>query len=494
MSEIMIGKGKKEANLNLRMLNRHGLIAGATGTGKTVSLKVLTEQLSLSGVPVFLADIKGDLTNLAKSGEVNEKIATRLKNLGIEDGFEPQGFSVRLWDVFGEAGVPVRTTISSMGAPLLARILNLNDTQAGILNIAFKVAADKNWDLIDLKDLQAILRELADNSSEYSGVYGNIAKQSVASIQRNLLVLEQEGGHIFFGEPALDLADFIQVDAQGRGVINILSATKLFNSPSLYSTFLLWMLMRLFENLPEVGDLDKPKLVFFFDEAHLLFKDAPKVFLDKVEQIVRLIRSKGVGIFFITQNPMDLPENILAQLGNRIQHALRAYTPKELKAVRTAAETFRQNPEIDVAEVITQLEVGEALVSFLNESAQPNVVERAFIRPPMSSFDPLSAMETQGIINNSPYFAKYASGVDRESAHEILGRKSQREFELQEESRRAAEQEKFRKEAERQARSSARRPKSTVEKAAESFVNSAVRTVGRELANGILKSLGVKKR
>lgn len=494
MSELMIGKGKNAANLNLKMLNRHGLIAGATGTGKTVSLKVLAEQLSLAGVPVFLADIKGDLTNIAKAGEITEKVASRIENLGIKDDFEPQAFPVRLWDVFGEAGVPVRTTISSMGAPLLARILNLNDTQAGILNIAFKVANDKNWALVDLKDLQSILKELADNSSEYSGAYGNIAKQSVASIQRNLLVLEQEGGHIFFGEPALNLMDFIQTESDGRGVINILSATKLFNSPSLYSTFLLWMLMSLFENLPEVGDLEKPKLVFFFDEAHLLFKDAPKVFLDKVEQIVRLIRSKGVGIFFITQNPMDLPENILAQLGNRIQHALRAYTPKELKAVKTAAETFRQNPEIDVAEAITQLEVGEALVSFLNESAQPSVVERAFIRPPMSSFDQLSAMEAQGLINNSPFYSKYTAAVDRESAHDILSQKSQREFEIQEENRRAAEQEKLRKEAERQARSNARRPKSTVEKAAESFVNTAVRTVGRELANGVLKSLGLKKR
>lgn len=503
MTQMMIGKGANPAYLNLNMLNRHGLIAGATGTGKTVTLKVLAEQLSQQGVPVFLADIKGDLTNLAKAGEVTEKLATRLESLGLLEEFEPQAFPVRLWDLYGQAGVPVRATISQMGAPLLARILNLNDTQTGILNIAFKVASEKNWLLIDLKDLQALLREIAEHASEYSTQYGNIAKQSVAAIQRSLLVLEEAGGDIFFGEPSLDLADFMQVDSEGQGVVNILNATKLFLTPTLYSTFLLWLLSELFESLPEVGDVDKPKLVFFFDEAHLLFKDAPKVFVDKVEQIVRLIRSKGVGVFFITQNPTDLPETVLAQLGNRVQHALRAYTPKELKAVKTAAETFRQNPDLDVATVITELEVGEALVSFLNENAQPSMVERAFIRPPQSSFTPLSDLEVQGLVNASPFYDKYAESINRESAEELLTAKMQATAAAKEEEKQALEvekaakalekeQEKARKEAEKAARSAARKPKSAVEKATESFINTAVRTVGRELAKGLLGSLKKK--
>lgn len=500
MTQLQIAKGSNPVYLQLNMLNRHGLIAGATGTGKTVTLKVLAEQLSLAGVPVFLADIKGDLANLAKSGQVTEKLAGRLEKLGLTETYENRAFPVRLWDVFGEAGLPVRTTISEMGAPLLARILNLNDTQTGILNIAFKVADDKGWLLIDLKDLQALLREIAEQASEYSAQYGHIAKQSVAAIQRSLLVLEQEGGDIFFGEPALDLADFMQVDSEGNGAINILNATKLFNSPSLYSTFLLWMLAELFENLPEVGDLDKPKLVFFFDEAHLLFKDAPKIFVDKVEQIVRLIRSKGVGIFFITQNPLDLPEMILAQLGNRVQHALRAYTPKELKAVKTAAETFRQNPDLDVATVITELEVGEALVSFLNDKAQPSVVERAYIYPPQSSFEPLSPLDIQGLMNASPFYNKYMDSLDRESAHEVLEKRllnQQAEAAAAQEAKEAEkaakalakEQEQARKEADKAARAAARKPKSAVEKAADSFINSAVRAVGRELVRGIFGSL-----
>lgn len=500
MTTLTIAKGKSPVALHLNMLNRHGLIAGATGTGKTVTLKVLAEQLSQAGIPVFLADIKGDLANLAREGEVTEKLASRLDKLGLADSYENRAFPVRLWDVFGEAGVPVRTTVSEMGAPLLARILNLNETQTGILNIAYKVADDRGWLLTDLKDLKALLRELTDQAAVYSQDYGNIAKTSVAAIQRSLLVLEQEGGDIFFGEPALDLTDFMQLDAQGQGAINILTATKLFHSPTLYATFLLWLMAELFENLPEVGDLDKPKLVFFFDEAHLLFKDAPKIFVDKVEQIVRLIRSKGVGIFFITQNPMDLPESILAQLGNRVQHALRAYTPKELKAVKSAAESFRQNPELDVATVITELEVGEALVSFLNEKAQPSMVERAYIYPPQSSFSPLTALDTQGLVNASPFYDKYTEVLDRESAHEVLAAKlaqdeaaktAQAEAEQVEKAAKALakEQEKARQEAEKAARAAARRPKSAVEKAADSFINSAVRAVGRELVRGIFGSL-----
>lgn len=488
MTEIKVGVGKEPIMMQLNMLNRHGLIAGATGTGKTVTLKVLAEQLSLAGVPVFLADIKGDLTNIAKEGALTDKLSQRLEKIGYND-FEPQAFPVRLWDVLGQAGHPVRATISEMGPVMLSRLLGLNDTQEGVLNIVFKIADEKGWLLIDLKDLQAILKEVYDHASDYSAIYGNIAKQSVAAIQRGLLVLEQEGGEVFFGEPALEVPDFIVTDDKGQGMVNILNATKLFQSPTLYATFLMWMLAELYETLPEVGDLDKPKFVFFFDEAHLLFKDAPKVFVEKVEQMVRLIRSKGVGIFFITQNPLDLPESILAQLGNRVQHALRAYTPKEIKAVKTAADTFRQNPAIDTAEAITSLEVGEALISFLTPDAQPAVVERGFIIPPKSSFDVLSAMEIQVLINQSDLYDKYTEAVDRESAYEILAAKV-----VDEAAQKAAEDkkkadEKAAKEAEKEERRRARKPKSEFEKARDTFVNSAIRTVSRELVRGILGSL-----
>ncbi|TWT12012.1 helicase HerA-like domain-containing protein [Streptococcus sp. sy004] len=484
MKEIVIAKGTQPVSLNLSMLNRHGLIAGATGTGKTVTLKVIAESLSQAGVPVFLADIKGDLANLAKEGSLTDKLASRLEMLGLSD-YTPHAFPVRLWDVFGQEGHPVRATISEMGPIMLARLLNLNDTQSGILSMVFKIADDKGWLLIDLKDLQALLREVADNASHYSSQYGNMAKQSIAAIQRSLLALEQEGGDFFFGEPALDLQDFLQTDQLGQGVINILNATKLFNAPSLYTTFLFWLLAELYETLPEVGDLEQPKLVFFFDEAHLLFKDAPKSFVDKIEQIVRLIRSKGVGIFFITQNPLDLPESVLAQLGNRVQHALRAYTPKELKAVKTAAETFRQNPDLDVAKVITELQVGEALVSFLNDQAQPNMVERAYILPPKSSFEPLSALDMQGLINQSPFDAKYSQTLDRESAYELLAKKVEEDkvIEERQKSEKAASQQ-----VKRQA-TSGRRQKFTLDKARDSFINTAVRTVTRELVRGLFGGL-----
>lgn len=488
MTEIQVGVGKEPIMMQLNMLNRHGLIAGATGTGKTVTLKVLAEQLSLAGVPVFLADIKGDLTNIAKEGALTDKLSQRLEKIGYKD-FEPQAFPVRLWDVLGQAGHPVRTTISEMGPLMLSRLLGLNDTQEGILNIVFKIADEKGWLLIDLKDLQAILKEVYDHASDYSAIYGNIAKQSVAAIQRGLLVLEQEGGEVFFGEPALELTDFIVTDDKGQGMVNILNATKLFQSPTLYATFLMWMLAELYETLPEVGDLDKPKFVFFFDEAHLLFKDAPKAFVEKVEQMVRLIRSKGVGIFFITQNPLDLPESILAQLGNRVQHALRAYTPKEIKAVKTAADTFRQNPAIDTAEAITSLEVGEALISFLTPDAQPAVVERGFIIPPKSSFDVLSAMEIQVLINQSPLYDKYTETVDRESAYEILAAKVADEAAQKAAEDKKKADEKAAKEAEKEERRRARKPKSEFEKARDTFVNSAIRTVSRELVRGILGSL-----
>ena len=488
MTEIQVGVGKEPIMMQLNMLNRHGLIAGATGTGKTVTLKVLAEQLSLAGVPVFLADIKGDLTNIAKEGALTDKLSQRLEKIGYKD-FEPQAFPVRLWDVLGQAGHPVRATISEMGPLMLSRLLGLNDTQEGILNIVFKIADEKGWLLIDLKDLQAILKEVYDHASDYSAIYGNIAKQSVAAIQRSLLVLEQEGGDVFFGEPALELTDFIATDDKGQGMVNILNATKLFQSPTLYATFLMWMLAELYETLPEVGDLDKPKFVFFFDEAHLLFKDAPKAFVEKVEQMVRLIRSKGVGIFFITQNPLDLPESILAQLGNRVQHALRAYTPKEIKAVKTAAETFRQNPAIDTAEAITSLEVGEALISFLTPDAQPAVVERGFIIPPKSSFDVLSAMEIQVLINQSDLYDKYTEAVDRESAYEILAAKVADEAAQKAAEDKKKADEKAAKEAEKEERRRARKPKSEFEKARDTFVNSAIRTVSRELVRGILGSL-----
>lgn len=502
MATITIAKGKTPIEFQLNMLNRHGLIAGATGTGKTVTLKVLAEQLSLAGVPVFLADIKGDLSNLAKAGQVNDKLQARLDKLGITD-YSPQAFPIRLWDVFGEKGQPVRTTISEMGPLMLSRLLDLNDTQTGVLNIVFKIADERGWLLIDLKDLQAILKEVSDHASAYSGQYGNIAKQSIGAIQRSLLTLEQEGAELFFGEPALELADFIQLDvASGQGAINVLNATKLFNSPTLYTTFLLWMLSELYELLPEVGDIDKPKMVFFFDEAHLLFNDAPKVFLEKVEQIVRLIRSKGVGIFFVTQNPLDLPETVLAQLGNRVQHALRAYTPKEQKAVRVAADTFRQNPELDVATVITELEVGEALISALNDKGQPSIVERAFVMPPKSSFDVMTDGELQSLVQASPFQSKYSQPIDRESAYEKLATKvlgeeaATKEAELAKEREKAEKEaakaaERDRIEAERLARRSTggRQRKTVVEKATDAFISTAVRTIGRELVRGLLGSL-----
>ncbi|HEP6064997.1 helicase HerA-like domain-containing protein [Streptococcus pyogenes] len=497
MTTMTIAKGNQPIALQLGMLNRHGLIAGATGTGKTVTLKVLAEQLSLAGVPVFLADIKGDLSNLTKAGEVTDKLAARLATIGVSD-YQPQAFPVRMWDVFGQNGQPLRTTISEMGPMMLSRLLNLNDTQTGVLNIVFKIADEKGWLLIDLKDLQAILKEVGDHASDYSSHYGNVTKQSVGAIQRSLLTLEQEGAEQFFGEPALEVADLIQRDVvSGQGVINILSATKLFQSPTLYTTFLLWLLSELYELLPEVGDLDKPKVVFFFDEAHLLFKDAPKVFLEKVEQIVRLIRSKGVGIFFVTQNPLDLPETVLAQLGNRIQHALRAYTPKEQKAVRVAADTFRQNPDLDVARVITELEVGEALISALNDKGQPSIVERAYIIPPKSSFAVLSDIESQQLVQSSPFASKYSQSIDRESAYEKLAAKVLEDNRLAQEAIATAQREKEAKEAikaqaatKKANRRSVGRPRKTVvEKATDAFISTTVRTIGRELVRGLLGSL-----
>jgi DNA helicase HerA-like ATPase len=402
-----------------QMANRHGLITGATGTGKTVTLQSMAERLSFAGVPVFMADVKGDLSGMGAAGTPSEKLLKRIAELGLE-GFAPYANTVAFWDVFGQGGVPVRATVSDMGPLLLARLLNLNDTQAGVLQLVFKIADDQGLLLLDLKDLRAMVQHVGDNAKNFTTEYGNVAAASIGAIQRGLLTLEEQGGDLFFGEPMLNINDLMQVDANGRGVINIFAGEKLIHAPALYSTFLLWMLSELFEQLPEAGDLDKPKLVFFFDEAHLLFSDAPQALTDKVEQVVRLIRSKGVGVYFVTQNPLDVPEKILGQLGNRVQHALRAFTPRDQKAVQAAAETMRANPKFDAATVITELGVGEALVSFLDEKGRPTVVERGFIFPPASRLGPLTPEERQAIIQASPMLAAYGTTIDRESAYEIL--------------------------------------------------------------------------
>ena len=405
------------------MANRHGLISGATGTGKTVTLQKLAESFSRTGTPVFLADVKGDLSGLSQAGGQNPKILERAKQLGLEDltfASSPTAF----WDVFGEQGHPVRSTISEMGPLLLARLLSLNETQAGVLTIVFKVADDQGLLLLDLKDLRAMLQHVAENASQYKTAYGNVSAASVGAIQRGLLTLEEQSAEKFFGEPALNLDDLLQTDSEGHGIVNILAADKLLQSPKVYTTFLLWLLSELFEQLPEAGDLDKPKLVFFFDEAHLLFNEAPKALLEKIEQVVRLIRSKGVGIYFVTQNPMDVPEVVLGQLGNRVQHALRAFTPKDQKAVRAAAQTFRANPGLDVEKAITELGVGEALVSFLDDKGVPSAVQRGLICPPVSFIGPVEPSVRERIVRASLLYGYYEKSVDRESAYERLKEKA----------------------------------------------------------------------
>jgi len=402
-----------------QLANRHGLITGATGTGKTVTLQKLAESFSRIGVPVFMADVKGDLSGLGAAGTETPKLKARAEQLGIDlPAFEacPTVF----WDVFGAAGHPVRATISDMGPLLLARLLNLNDTQAGVLQLVFKIADDNGLLLLDMKDLRAMVQHVGDNAKQFTTEYGNVSAASIGAIQRGLLSIEQEGADKFFGEPMLDIADLMQTDQKGRGVINILAADKLYGSPRLYSTFLLWMLAELFEHLPEVGDLDKPKLVFFFDEAHLLFNEAPPALLEKIEQVVRLIRSKGVGVYFVTQNPLDIPDTVLGQLGNRVQHALRAFTPRDQKAVQTAAQTLRANPKFDAATAITELGVGEALVSFLDDKGRPAVVERAFITAPGTRIGPLTAAERDALIKGSLLYGHYEEVLDRESAYERL--------------------------------------------------------------------------
>ncbi len=416
---ILIAKGENELCLLPRMANRHGLIAGATGTGKTVTLQVMAENFSRIGVPVFAADIKGDLSGISQPGTEKPKIIERIKRLGLAD-FHFVGSPVTFWDVFGEQGHPVRTTISEMGPLLLSRLLNLNETQSGVLTIVFRIADDNGLLLLDLKDLRSMLQYVGDNAKEFTTQYGNISGASIGAIQRGLLALEEQGGDKLFGEPAMNLHDLMQTDINGHGMVNILSADRLMQSPKIYATFLLWLLSELFEQLPEVGDPEKPRLVFFFDEAHLLFDDTPEALLDKIEQVVRLIRSKGVGVYFVTQNPSDIPDTVLGQMGNRVQHALRAYTPRDQRAVKSAAQTFRSNPKLDAETVITELGVGEALVSLLDEKGSPGIVERALICPPKSQIGPITPDQRQRIISQSVLYGHYEKTFDRQSAYEML--------------------------------------------------------------------------
>ena len=429
MGEIFLGLGANGENQHLRLgqANRHGLIAGATGTGKTVTLQGLAESFSAAGVPVFVADVKGDLAGISMAGSPQfkhaDKLEGRAKQLGMDDYAYADNAAV-FWDLYGEQGFPIRTTISEMGPLLLVRLLDLNDTQEGVLNIIFRYADDNGLLLLDLGDLQSMLAFAYENAKDMSGKYGNVSKQSVGAIQRQLLSFESQGADMFFGEPALEIDDFLAVDDQGRGVINVLAADKLMRGPKLYATFLLWLLAELFETLPEVGDPEKPKLVFFFDEAHLLFDDAPSALQDKVEQVVRLVRSKGVGVYFVTQNPIDIPEKIAGQLGNRVQHALRAFTPRDQKAIRAASETFRINPALDVETAITELRTGEALVSTLMEDGAPSIVQRTLVKPPRSRLGPIDAKERAIIQSISPHDGKYDERVDRDSAEEVLARKA----------------------------------------------------------------------
>lgn len=484
---ILVGKSaSKELCLLPAMATRHGLIAGATGTGKTITLQTLAEAFSNIGVPVFMADVKGDLSGLSRAGGANAKAEARLKELGLGD-FHYSAAPTLFWDVFGQKGHPLRSTISEMGPLLLARMLNLNEVQAGVLTAAFKIADDKGWLLLDLKDLRALLEYASDNAAELRGEYGSISAASVGAIQRGLLQLEQEGGEMLFGEPALDFNDLLQTEGS-KGVINILAADALYNSPRVYATLLLWLLSELFENLPEAGDLEKPKLVFFFDEAHLLFNDAPAALLQKIEQVVRLIRSKGVGVYFVSQNPLDIPDVILGQLGNRVQHALRAFTPRDQKAVKAAAETFRNNPKLDVETAITELGVGEALVSFLDEKGTPLPVERALIKPPLSRIGAVSDSERQEVLQNSVIYGHYEKQIDRESAYEILKGRT-------EQSPPAAPSHQGVGLAWGEillggnAGKSGRRSQSVLETAAKSAARSIGQEVGRQIIRGVLGSL-----
>jgi DNA helicase HerA-like ATPase len=509
---VYLGTSRDTANrirdpqyLALKYANRHGLVTGATGTGKTVSLQVMAESLSRAGVPVFSADIKGDLSGIAATGEPKDFLQKRAADIGFADEYALVSAPTVMWDIFGEQGHPVRAAVSEMGPLLLSRLMDLNPTQEGVLNIAFKIADEEKLLLLDLKDLQALLADIAKRLKEVSGQYGNVSKASVGAIQRQLLVLEQQGGESFFGEPALEISDLMRTGLDGRGIVNVLAADRLMQSPRLYATFLLWLLSELFEALPEAGDTEKPRLVFFFDEAHLLFDDAPAALVDKVEQVVKLIRSKGVGVFFVTQNPLDLPESVLAQLGNRVQHALRAYTPREQRAVKTAAETFRPNPDFDAAEAITQLGVGEALVSTLGDGGVPSVVERTLIRPPSSRLGPITPPERVALMEGSPVRGRYDEPLDRESAYEVLAKRA--EAATQAEAREAADEARvqdaarerrtdtgfripdFDDRVRRSSRSRSSGRQTVAEAAMKSVVRSVGSSLGRALVRGILGSL-----
>jgi DNA helicase HerA-like ATPase len=481
-NEIFIGKSDKPEVLYLPMANRHGLITGATGTGKTVTLQILAESLSEAGVPVFAADIKGDLSGLSVKGNPPDFLVERAKLVGL-DPYESRESPTIFWDVFGEQGHPVRTTISEMGPLMLSRLMGLSDAQEGALNIAFRIADEEGLLLLDLKDLRALLKDLADRGKEITTEYGNVAAPTIGAIQRQLVVLEEQGGDRFFGEPALDIMDFMRTTRDGRGYVNVIAADKLVSSPQLYATFLLWLMSELFERMPEVGDPGKPRLVFFFDEAHLLFADAPAGLLQKIEQTVKLIRSKGVGIYFVTQNPLDIPDSILAQLGNRVQHALRAYTPRDQKAVKAAATTFRANPAFDTEKAITELGKGEALVSVLDLKGVPTMVARTFIRPPAGQLGPITPAQRQAIVNASPVAGRYETAIDRESAYEKLQKKT---------AERAAADEQA-AEAKAAARDQARAERAVPrerETATDRFVKNAASSIGRQLGSTVARSIG----
>lgn len=480
--KIFLGQGNDKVFLLSNMLNRHGLIAGATGTGKTITLKVLAEQFSSLGIPIFLPDVKGDLFSFCEAGVMNEAIKKRIQLFGL-DSFNFNHFPIRVWDFFSALGIPIRITISEMGPLLLAKLCNLNDTQTGILNIAFKIADDNGWLLLDIKDLKSVLIYMGEHASELKLEYGNISSASVGAVQRSIMNLETEGAKDFFGEPALQLEDFFSIEENGFGTINILNASKLYQRPHLYSAFLLWFLSELYETFPEVGDLEKPKCVFFFDEAHLMFDNCPKVLLDKIAQIIRLIRSKGIGIFFVTQNPTDIPEVILSQLGNRIQHALRSYTAKDQKNIKQVAMTFRINPELDIENEITNLKTGEALVSVLQEDGSPCITEKILITSPMSKIGTVSETTIKQIVFNSPLYAKYKDMVDRESAYEILTQR------IQQAQKETALQKTTSKQPARTSSSARRKTKSTIEKMGDQVLTGFSRSVGHKIANSLTRGL-----
>ncbi|MCD1147689.1 DUF853 domain-containing protein [Peptoniphilus sp. KCTC 25270] len=484
MEKVLIGKGTEKVYLLANKANQHGMIAGATGTGKTVTLKVLAEQFSRMGVPCILSDVKGDLINISQPGVENENVKSRVETIDMED-FSVEGFPTQVWDVYGEKGMPLRVTISEMGPTFLGRIMELNDTQVAVLNAAFRVADENGLLLIDTKDLRSLLNELLENKEDYSKLYGSIAPQTVHAILRKLVYLEDLGGTNFFGETSIEMEDMIKTDSNGRGMVNILAASKLINNPVLYSMFLLYLLSELFETLPEVGNPEKPKLVFFFDEAHLLFESCPKSLQEKIEQLVRLIRSKGVGVYFITQNPLDIPSDIAGQLGNRIIHGLRAFTPKDQKAINGIAETFRANPNLDTKEAIVSLGTGEALVSVLDESGAPTMAERVLICPPRSTFDPLNESQWNGLVESSPLYGKYKEAVDPESAYEILERNialRQREKELE-------EKEKLLEKENKKSRGRKNSQQDLLGKSMNSFLGTMSRAIGREIARNVLGSL-----